>query len=79
MASTAIASTGRAMQFFQTAVGIAVCLYWLSTSQLVHADAESLYQLSQQEKDEIVRAHNTHRASVDPPASNMQRLVSKPV
>ena len=66
-----------AMQFFRMAVGIAVCLCWFSTPQLVDAGGESLHRLSQQERDEIVRAHNAHRADVDPPASNMQTLVGK--
>ena len=33
-------------------------------------------QLSDAEKEEILKSHNDYRSSVDPPASNMQTMVS---
>lgn len=58
------------------------CLIFASSSRLSSAQTTatgSPLLLSESDIEEIVGAHNGFRGSVDPPASNMQALVSRQV
>ena len=64
-----------AMHFLQLAVGIALCLSWLTPS-VVQSWSPYLVELSEQQQAEIVRAHNRYRMMVRPPAADMLKLVN---
>ena len=75
MTAAVSSAASSAMQFLRLGLGIAICLCWFATP-LVHAGYRtSVVTLTTSEQDEIMSAHNSYRAQVQPPASNMQRLV----